>query len=87
MKLVIDLKESYFQHQILIVDDFKTSDSWQQLSPTDQLSYLQNIQVYVGEDPDNHLNNNLCPGGPYLDLNDPANWVDEPCIYNSQWPT
>ena len=81
MRVVIDLQQRYFQHAILIVDDFRNGDAFNVVDYSDYI-YLQNLQVYVGDDPDNYLNNNLCPGGPYLDINDTSNWLYEPSTFN-----
>ena len=47
------------------------------------ITRLYNVQIYIGDDADNHLNNRLCPGGPYLDISDPNNYKDDPKTGNS----
>ena len=82
MSIVLDLKQSYFQHAILILDDL-VGDAMYQKEEIHYLSYLQKLQVYVGDDPNDYLQNNLCPGGPYLDREDQSNWVNDP---NTNFP-
>ena len=48
------------------------------MSDTDKKSFLQNVEIYIGDDPDNYLNNQLCSGGPYLDIDDPKNYCYDP---------
>ena len=36
------------------------------------------MQIYIGNDSEIATNNNLCPGGPYLNIDDPSNWIDDP---------
>ena len=38
------------------------------------MSYLQNISIYIGDDPDNHENNQLCDGSPFLKIDDENNY-------------
>ena len=77
MSIVLDLKQSYFQHAILILDDH-FGDPMQISSLGSKSNLLQKLQVYVGDDPNDYLQNNLCPGGPYLDREDQSNWVNDP---------
>ena len=46
------------------------------MSAADQLDYLQNIQIYIGND-ENYENNSLCQGGPFLDIADSSNWFND----------
>ena len=32
------------------------------------------MNIYIGDDSENYQNNQLCPGGPFLDVNDPKNY-------------
>ena len=57
-----------------MVDDLKAGNSWTLVSSAEKYEYLQNIQIYIGNDPDDYLQNTICSGGPFLDINDSANW-------------
>ena len=59
-----------FIHAVLMIDDLKDSEAWSYLSDTDKRSYLQNLEIYVGNDSEIATNNNRCPGGPFLDIDD-----------------
>ena len=74
MKVVIDLRNYFFVHAILIVDDTQNGFSGTYTSLEDQKSFLQNIEIYIGDDPLDHTNNSKCPGGPFLDVEDEDNW-------------
>ena len=65
MKVVIDLRNYFFVHAILIVDDTENIE---------QKNYLQNVEIYIGDDPLDFTNNSKCPGGPFLDVEDEENW-------------
>ena len=60
-----------------MVDDlFKDFDgsgkdfAWENLDEEYKRFYLQNVQIYIGEHPDDYTKNTICPGGPYLDFSD-----------------
>ena len=39
--------------------------------------WLQNVEVYIGEDPDAYSNNHKCPGGSFLNKNDSSNFYTD----------
>ena len=69
MKIVIDLGMKSFIHAILMVDDMKNGSVYTELlSDEDKESYLQNLEIYIGDDSEIASNNKICPGGPFLDI-------------------
>ena len=44
------------------------------MSNSDKMSYLQNVSIYIGDDPDNYENNQLCDGSPFLKIDDENNY-------------
>ena len=38
-------------------------------STSDYTKYLQNFEIYIGDDPE-WANNPKCPGGPFMNIND-----------------
>ena len=77
VKVVFDLQIRSFIHAVLMIDDLKDSDAWTYLSDTDKLSYLQNLEIYIGDDSENATNNNRCQGGPFLDIDDTSNYSED----------
>ena len=77
MKVVIDLKVKSFIHAVLIVDDLKDLWAWTYMSDSDKLSYLQNVEIYIGDDSEIASNNQICPGGPFLNLDDASNYSED----------
>ena len=62
------------QHAILLIDNLQLEYAWTYLSNADKKNYLQNVEIYIGDDPLDHTNNSKCPGGPFLDVEDEDNW-------------
>jgi len=60
MVLTINLLESFFQHAVLFVQDLDTG--W---FANEGGILLENVSVYIGDNPD-HTKNVACPGGPYM---------------------
>ena len=52
-----------------MVDDLNSGFAWENLDEEFK-NYLQNVQIYIGEHPDDYTKNTICPGGPYLDFAD-----------------
>ena len=50
---------------------------------SDKRSFLQNLQIYIGNDSEDSSNNQLCAGGPYLDIDDLANYSVDDNIQNT----
>jgi len=72
MKLNINLGKPYFMHSILIVQDLHNGKNVEDMN--DPLKYLQNFEIYIGNNP-NFALNSKCGGGPRMVLNDPTNYV------------
>ena len=62
--LGVDMHETQFQHAILLVQKFDPF-VYNEASTTDYGDYLQNFEIYIGDDP-SWANNPKCPGGPFL---------------------
>ena len=58
-KLVInvDLKKSYFQHAVLVVQDL--FNGWQVTEMNDPNKFFQNYEIYIGDSP-NYADNPKC---------------------------
>ena len=69
--MVLDFKEEYHMHSILMVDDTKDwFDYMHAYTTQEKRSFLQNVSIYIGNNPDNHLiGNELCQAG-LLNLED-----------------
>lgn len=65
LTLGINLGVSKFQHAIVIVEDLRYSAS------TYSNYFLQNYNIYVGENSDYSLNT-PCEGGPFMQIDDPT---------------
>ena len=83
VKIVFDFKVKSFIHAVLMLDSFRTDYAWVYLSDEDKRSYLQNVNLYIGDDSEIATNNQLCQGGPFLDINDPKNYFDDTTSNNS----
>ena len=63
-----------------MLDDLGGGYAWASL--TDKTSYLQNVYFYIGDDPNIATENQLCEGSPFLNINDPNNYFDDPISSN-----
>ena len=64
LKIIIDLQLSYFQHAILVVSSLKDGSAW---TYDDANFYLQNMEIYIGNDSQDYTKNTKCAGGPFFD--------------------
>ena len=83
MKVVIDLQKTYFIHAILMVDDVTDGFAWSENDSGVTKDFLQNVQIYIGDDSEIASNNEICLGGPFLDVNDPNSSSSDPNTFNS----
>ena len=70
--LSFNLGSSFFQHCILVVADLYTG--WRPYEHTDTNQWLQNYEIYIGDDP-SYANNPKCPGGPFMRTADTKNYT------------
>ena len=62
----------------MMVDDLINGDTWTHNSTIDELSYLKNVQVYVGSSGSSSLQNTtLCSGSKFLDLSRSNNYSND----------
>ena len=61
-----------------MLDDFKDSWPWTYMSAADKMSYFQNASLWVGNDAEDATKNTPCQGSPFLDIDDPSNYFDDP---------
>ena len=52
------------------------------MSAADKKSYFQNASLWVGNDAEVAANNTPCQGNPFLDIDDPSNYFDDPNTSN-----
>ena len=70
MIITLDLQNPMFVHAVLIIQDLFSHHRPEDHKNSNQ--YLQNLQLYIGNDVD-YKKNALCPGGPFMIVGD-SNW-------------
>ena len=48
------------------------------MTAADKKSFFQNASLWVGNDAEVATNNKPCQGSPFLDIDDPSNYFDDP---------
>ena len=61
----VDLGTTHFMHAILIVQDVFEMDLASSTMHTDDTEWLQNFEIWIGDNSDYWLNEK-CPGGPFM---------------------
>ena len=67
MVITLNLQKTFFVHSVLIVQDLLNGKLPE--NQTDTNKWLQNLDIYIGNDPD-MKKNKKCPGGPFMVVED-----------------
>ena len=69
MKVVFGMNKPMLIHTVIAIDDLgalSQSDTGVTYVEKTRANRLRNVSIYVGNDADDHLQNALCPGSPFL---------------------